>query len=118
MSRTHTILGLVAAILVTAHAAVGQEVVAERLDEVERTRAKVQELVAELLQDQSVAHRNQVRRNIARQISFQRLSYTQKRHRSATFLIIELPCSLHQLGMNVENITGIRLSAWWPLKQQ
>ena len=61
MNRKHTIFGLIAAIIVTAHGAAGQdEVFAERLDEVEAALTKVQQLVGELLQDRAVARRHAI----------------------------------------------------------
>jgi hypothetical protein len=58
MSRKHVVFGLITAIIVTAQGTAGQEeVLAERLAEVEQALTKVQQLMGELLRDQSTAER-------------------------------------------------------------
>src|SRR5581483_4438584 len=89
----------------------------DRVADVDRgTHALVEEV--RLQEDLAVGDRDDVRRNVRRQVARLRFDDRQRGQRSAAEFLVQLRRALQQPRVEVEHVAGIRFAAWRTTKQQ
>ena len=66
----------------------------------------------------AIGDRNDVGRNVGRNVIGLGLDDRQTRHRTGAKFIGELRAALEQTRMQVEHIAGVSLATWWAAQQQ